>query len=132
LVILTSGGTTVPLEARTVRFLDNFSMGTRGSVSGEEFIKRSYAVLFLHRKRSLTPYERKLQNLNILDLIHIDDPDRESFKFEKSEKVNVKSLFDAYSNAKNNNLLLKIDYISVFDYLSLLQFTCRAVECFKE
>ena len=35
LTILQSGGTTVPLESRTVRFIDNFSVGTRGSTSTE-------------------------------------------------------------------------------------------------
>lgn len=30
-----SGGTTVPLEQNTVRFIDNFSAGTRGSSSAE-------------------------------------------------------------------------------------------------
>lgn len=34
-VLVTSGGTTVPLERQMVRFLDNFSAGTRGSVSSE-------------------------------------------------------------------------------------------------
>ena len=29
LVLVTSGGTTVPLEVNTVRFVDNFSAGTR-------------------------------------------------------------------------------------------------------
>jgi phosphopantothenate-cysteine ligase len=33
LVLITSGGTTVPLEKQTVRFIDNFSAGTRGAVS---------------------------------------------------------------------------------------------------
>lgn len=31
MVVLTSGGTRVPLERNCVRFLDNFSTGTRGS-----------------------------------------------------------------------------------------------------
>jgi phosphopantothenate---cysteine ligase (ATP) len=31
-VLVTSGGTTVPLERQTVRFIDNFSAGTRGAV----------------------------------------------------------------------------------------------------
>ena len=31
-VLVTSGGTTVPLERRTVRFIDNFSAGNRGAV----------------------------------------------------------------------------------------------------
>jgi len=30
-----SGGTTVPLESRTVRYIDNFSVGTRGATSAE-------------------------------------------------------------------------------------------------
>jgi len=30
-----SGGTIVPLESRTVRYIDNFSVGTRGAVSAE-------------------------------------------------------------------------------------------------
>ena len=34
-VIVTSGGTTVPLEKNTVRFIDNFSTGARGAVSAE-------------------------------------------------------------------------------------------------
>lgn len=33
--LVTSGGTTVPLERQMVRFLDNFSAGTRGSISSE-------------------------------------------------------------------------------------------------
>jgi phosphopantothenate-cysteine ligase len=35
IVLVTSGGTTVPLEHNTVRFVDNFSAGTRGSTSVE-------------------------------------------------------------------------------------------------
>jgi phosphopantothenoylcysteine synthetase/decarboxylase len=41
--VVTSGGTTVPLEKLTTRFIDNFSMGTRGSASAEELIKRGYS-----------------------------------------------------------------------------------------
>ena len=35
LVCVTSGGTTVPLERRCVRFIDNFSSGNRGAASTE-------------------------------------------------------------------------------------------------
>lgn len=34
-VLVTSGGTTVPLEKKMIRFLDNFSAGTRGAISAE-------------------------------------------------------------------------------------------------
>lgn len=39
IVVVTSGGTTVPLERRCIRFIDNFSAGTRGAVSVEWFLK---------------------------------------------------------------------------------------------
>ena len=107
-----------------MRFIDNFSIGTRGSVSGEEFIKKSYAVLFLYRKRSLEPYERKFNNLNMLDIMKYSDETHTSFKFEKFD---MKKLFNDYSEAKKNNLLLKVDFTSVFDYLSLLEYSCRAI-----
>jgi len=35
---LQSGGTVVPLESRTVRYIDNFSVGTRGAASAEYLI----------------------------------------------------------------------------------------------
>jgi hypothetical protein len=35
IVCITSGGTTVPLERRCVRFIDNFSAGNRGAASTE-------------------------------------------------------------------------------------------------
>lgn len=34
-VLVTSGGTIVPLERQMVRFLDNFSAGSRGAISAE-------------------------------------------------------------------------------------------------
>ncbi|CAG2107577.1 unnamed protein product [Medioppia subpectinata] len=36
IVLITSGGTTVPFEQNTVRFVDNFSAGTRGSASADK------------------------------------------------------------------------------------------------
>lgn len=46
-VLVTSGGTTVPLEQQTVRYIDNFSAGTRGATSAEYFLQNGYAVIFL-------------------------------------------------------------------------------------
>lgn len=37
-VLVTSGGTIVPLEKRMVRFIDNFSAGTRGAVSFSSYL----------------------------------------------------------------------------------------------
>ncbi|KAG0710393.1 hypothetical protein GWK47_022891 [Chionoecetes opilio] len=48
IALVTSGGTTVPLERNTVRFVDNFSAGTRGAASTEYFLQQGYAVIFIH------------------------------------------------------------------------------------
>ena len=39
LAVVTSGGTTVPLERQCVRFIDNFSAGTRGALSVEQLLQ---------------------------------------------------------------------------------------------
>lgn len=52
-VCITSGGTTVPLERNTVRFIDNFSTGNRGAALAEQMLHAGYAVIFLHRQNSV-------------------------------------------------------------------------------
>lgn len=58
IVVITSGGTMVPLEKNMVRFIDNFSQGTRGAASAECFLALGFAVVFVHRKRSRMPFTR--------------------------------------------------------------------------
>ena len=60
IVLITSGGTSVRLERHTVRSLENFSTGGRGSRSAEAFMELGYCVIFLHRKGSLLPYQLHL------------------------------------------------------------------------
>ncbi|KAF4703407.1 hypothetical protein FOZ63_013174, partial [Perkinsus olseni] len=69
LVVISSGGTTVALERRTVRFLDNFSTGNRGAGMAESFImmneepsSRRYYVVYFHRKGGscVMPFVRHL------------------------------------------------------------------------
>ena len=47
LYVQKSGGTTVPLESRTVRFIDNFSIGSRGATSAEYPLLSMYFTLLL-------------------------------------------------------------------------------------
>jgi phosphopantothenate-cysteine ligase len=61
LVCVTAGGTTVPLERNCVRFIDNFSKGTRGALSVEQFLEvggcaeltllRRFSLLFVNLAR---------------------------------------------------------------------------------
>ena len=46
LAIVTAGGTTIPLEKRTVRYIDNFSTGNRGAAIAESLLRFGYSVLF--------------------------------------------------------------------------------------
>merc|ERR1719235_1111201 len=55
LAVVTSGGTTVPLEQQTVRFLDNFSTGSRGAASASAFFRKGCFVVFLTRTGSRSP-----------------------------------------------------------------------------
>ncbi|KER34322.1 hypothetical protein T265_00164 [Opisthorchis viverrini] len=67
IAFVTSGGTIAPLERRIVRFIDNFSTGSRGASSTEYFLRHGYAVVFFHRRGSLLPYLRTLKNCLSLD-----------------------------------------------------------------
>ena len=73
IVLVTSGGTTIPFEQNMVRFIDNFSAGTRGSASAEYFLHNGYAAIFLHRTSSLKPFTRHLTNDNVLDMLEINN-----------------------------------------------------------
>ena len=62
----------------SVRFLDNFSAGTRGSASAEHFLRTGqYAVIFLHRQHSLQPFSRHYSHSTnpFLDLLEVVDGD---------------------------------------------------------
>ena len=62
IVVVTSGSTPVPLEKKTVRYIDNFSTGTRGARCVENFLKNGYAVIFLHRSGSAFPFITNLSS----------------------------------------------------------------------
>ncbi|KDE03222.1 hypothetical protein MVLG_06279 [Microbotryum lychnidis-dioicae p1A1 Lamole] len=82
-VLVTSGGTTVPLEHNVVRFLDNFSAGTRGSASAEHFLRTGdYAVIFLYRQHSLKPFSRHYSHSTnpFLDLLTIVNDHEHAFR----------------------------------------------------
>lgn len=44
------------LERNTVRMIENFSTGARGSKSAEVFLQNDCKLIFLHRKGSLFPF----------------------------------------------------------------------------
>ncbi|KAK6165985.1 hypothetical protein SNE40_022783 [Patella caerulea] len=122
IILITSGGTTVPLESRTVRFIDNFSSGTRGSTSAEYFLQKNYAVIFLHRHKSLEPFYRHL-NRDIFDSLELTSTGDIVVKHEN--KDHLAKIIKQYKTIEEEKLLLKLEFTSLGDYLHLLKATCE-------
>ncbi|KAJ9238524.1 hypothetical protein DTO207G8_7100 [Paecilomyces variotii] len=125
-VLVTSGGTTVPLETQTVRFIDNFSAGTRGATSAEYFLEAGYAVIFFHRQFSLLPYSRHYSHSTncFLDFMEEAAPSTASGDNNNGPIVvrseyqdEMRDVLRKYRYAKQNNRLLLLPFTTVTDYL---------------
>ncbi|CCK68197.1 phosphopantothenate--cysteine ligase CAB2 KNAG_0A05310 [Huiozyma naganishii CBS 8797] len=116
-VLVTSGGTTVPLENNTVRFVDNFSAGTRGACSAEYFLKHGYSVIFLHREFSLVPFDRLFQHNNLDNNNFLDFFDSEGNLNTEYKKTVLKNkrLYEQY--LKVEQTLLMLPFTTVNQYL---------------
>ncbi|KAG6005844.1 hypothetical protein E4U54_000277 [Claviceps lovelessii] len=144
-VLITSGGTTVPLEKQTVRFIDNFSAGTRGATSAEYFLEAGYAVIFLHRQFSLLPYSRHFSHsrdcfLDFLTVSPAGDGDGDGGQVQWREDgdghgdghgddatklARVRDVLCKYRRAKDANMLLMIPFVTITDYLHELRALSR-------
>ncbi|THG22930.1 hypothetical protein TEA_026977 [Camellia sinensis var. sinensis] len=104
-VCVTSGGTTVPLEKRCVRYIDNFSSGGFYDQNYRYFLKAGYSVIFLSR-RAIYAGELASRFVDLFQKIHCltvlrgtcqpfcrslpEDPLLECF--EVSKELNVRGL----------------------------------------
>ncbi|KAF8887581.1 DFP-domain-containing protein [Infundibulicybe gibba] len=143
-VLVTSGGTTVPLELNVVRFLDNFSAGTRGATSAEYFLAAGYAVIFMHRQFSLQPFSRHYSHSTnpFLDFLEIDDlapsSPTASHPAIRTDEVGLSnaasqihisppkyqpllSVLKTYKSVQSAGTLHTLTFVSVNDYLWLLR-----------
>ncbi|CEO96919.1 unnamed protein product (mitochondrion) [Plasmodiophora brassicae] len=124
--LVTSGGTTVPLERSTVRFIDNFSTGTRGAAIAEGIAcDPRYAVVFLTRRGSVQPWLRRvpfLQGFQLLDAVS-GDPGRLSVSPE--QLATVTDVAGEYMS--NRSRLLVVEFQDVHEYLSLLASICSII-----
>jgi len=125
--LVTSGGTMVPLEKNTVRFIDNFSGGNRGAASAEHLLAQGYAVIFLNRKNSLQPYARYF-NLrhptgDFIDFLTVNEKDRVEVLQEHAEvEHEVANILKAFNVVRRENRLVKVRFTSLQEYLFLLRF----------
>ncbi|CCL98223.1 uncharacterized protein FIBRA_00217 [Fibroporia radiculosa] len=139
-VLVTSGGTTVPLELNVVRFLDNFSAGTRGATSAEYFLKAGYAVIFMHRQFSLQPFSRHYSHSThpFLDFLEMEQTGAETetkldgvgsepqrvgphISVKLSERTQLVEVLAAYKAVHKAGTLHTLTFVTVNDYLWLLR-----------
>ncbi|KAK8202080.1 Phosphopantothenate--cysteine ligase cab2 [Zalaria obscura] len=116
-VLVTSGGTTVPLENQMVRFVDNFSAGTRGATSAEYFLEAGYAVIFLHRQYSLLPYSRHYSHSTNCFLDYMSENDEGSVMISPEYQQQMAHVLRQYQTARKANTLLLIPFVTVNEYL---------------
>jgi len=136
-VLVTSGGTTVPLELNVVRFLDNFSAGTRGATSAEYFLKAGYAVIFMHRQFSLQPYSRHYSHSTnpFLDFLDIDPPENEAvpprISVTPNKRTDLLQVLAAYKKVHELGTLHSLTFVTVNDYLWLLRAVSQEMAILK-
>ena len=105
IVVVTSGGTSVPLEKNTVRSVENFSSGTRGALSAEEFLRQRETawVIYFHRDKpsSKMPFS---VGIDINSLVRSNDSD--SLQIQKIQQAQAE-----YNSVKHR--LLEISFKTV-------------------
>lgn len=103
-----------------VRFLDNFSAGTRGATSAEYFLAAGYAVIFFHRLHSLRPFSRHYSHsLNpFLDLLTIESGE---IGVKSQHAAQLLPVLKAHHEAQSSGSILSVDFQTVNEYLWLLR-----------
>ncbi|KZV72733.1 DFP-domain-containing protein [Peniophora sp. CONT] len=119
--LVTSGGTTVPLELNVVRFLDNFSAGTRGATSAEYFLNAGYAVIFMHRQFSLQPFSRHYSHSTnpFLDLLNVNASG--DISVGTDQRSDLAEVLASYQTARDSGSLHTLTFVTVNDYLWLMR-----------
>lgn len=132
IVLVTSGGTTVPLEHNTVRFVDNFSAGTRGATSAEYFLEHDYSVIFLHRLKSLEPYTRHFNGQKFMDMLELHNSGPNTTITVKPDSVDVLApVLDSYKAAHESGRILYVTFTTLSDYFWLLRAACECLTIFE-
>eukprot|EP00879_Flechtneria_rotunda_P006545 GHRR01006878.1.p1 GENE.GHRR01006878.1~~GHRR01006878.1.p1 ORF type:complete len:343 (+),score=107.04 GHRR01006878.1:585-1613(+) len=134
IAVVTSGGTTVPLERNCVRFIDNFSAGTRGALSTEQFLSAGYAVLFLTRTGSIQPFTQDLPLTETVPLLQslirfTGDSSSNSQSFSQLQyrlhepaAARVAGILQKVQEVQQSQLLLTVPFTTIFEYLQYLRF----------
>lgn len=112
----------MPLEKNTVRSVENFSTGIRGSRSAEYFLKKGYPVIFFNRSTSIKPFAIELHDINKWAASFT--PYGSNTTFTDSVK-----LYHRFNNQSSpySKLFLKIEFNTVQEYLRDLEEISKAI-----
>lgn len=119
--VVTSGGTTVPLERNTVRYIDNFSTGGRGAACAEGLLRAGYAVIFVTRRGSAFPFTRAPAGAAL------DGAALYRMACDGSAPAFVEGVRARAAAARAAARLLVLEFTSVFEYVVLLQLSALAL-----
>eukprot|EP00808_Paulinella_micropora_P028562 g52702.t1 len=143
IVLMTSGGTRVPLEQNMVRFLDNFSTGARGAACSELFLKHGCAVLLLRRQGSVAPFARHFQqafgkqwDLSLLEHLRLDSqgqlllgsaPAAMALQTALKDNKMIQTALKDNKMIQDSGSLLHLEFNNVGEYMHLLKAACEAL-----
>ncbi|KAK1575124.1 hypothetical protein Q3G72_002853 [Acer saccharum] len=125
-VCVTSGGTTVPLEQRCVRYIDNFSSGYGGAASTEYFVKAGNAVIFLYMRGTCQSYCWSLPEYAFLECFEFTHESSTQVRETYSEAVKM-AIRDHHApllglmslQAVERGVLFKLPFTTIFEYLQI-------------
>ncbi|CAG8443000.1 814_t:CDS:2 [Ambispora leptoticha] len=93
------------------------------------FLEAGYAVIFMHRKYSLQPYNRHFSQYSALDLMELKSDG--SICVSPAHMDKIKNALAKYQEFKRKEMILMIDFLTVNDYLFLLRSVTQAMNQLK-
>ena len=124
--LVTSGGTTAPLERRTVRYVDNFSTGNRGAALAEHLASKGqtpafdatgYRVVYLHRSTAAFPFTR-----------HVHDALRADPAGTLQRLAEGPYCAKRFAALQDSKRFLAVPFDTIGEYLGLLRACCTALK----
>lgn len=130
IAVVTSGGTAVALEQNSVRFLDNFSTGSRGAACAEELLRPpadDYAVIFLTRATSKMPFTRVLTSATQSGAPNCKVAFSRVLHGVLVEDSEAATALQEYRQICTEGKLFIVEYTTVQEYLFSLQRVAKCV-----
>lgn len=111
-----------------MRFVDNFSAGTRGAASAEYFLDHGYSVIFMHRLKSFEPFTRHFNGQKFMDMLDLQEHGSNTTITVKPDSVDVLApILIKYRAAHDAGKILYVNFTTVSDYFWLLRAACECL-----